>query len=199
MGFKREGRSTSGGKKNEAAKSYGNSNGKSSYSKGKSYGGGKKSYGGNSRGKGDYAFIRIGSIKSGRQMSEDVAAQLKNSEEYLNVKLYMPEVESIRLRSKAILGIKLGAREDDKDFVLGQVVLPMGSVTPTKNKTSDDVTEFLHEYATIEDFDLILDIYLPEGTKSVELTHEQLILLSFKTNAEQDFVLGQVSIPSESE
>lgn len=146
-----------------------------------------------------YAFTNIGSIKQGRGMSDKDAAQIKGCEESIKLKLYMPGVIDIKLANKAIIGIKLGQRSGDENFVLAQAFLPLGSVTPTK-KTDEHFQAFLKDFGNIPHFDLVADIYLPKGQEEVTLYSGQTLILTFKTGEKAqdiDYVLGTLSIAND--
>jgi hypothetical protein len=147
----------------------------------------------------EYSFTNIGSIKQGRNLSDKVAAQLKGCEEAIKVKVYMPNVSEVVLHKDAVIGIKLGRRAEDKEFVLGQLYLPMGSITPTM-KTSEDLVEFLSGFSKIEGFDLIAQIYLPRDISTVSIKNGSTLLITFKTGSKTenyDFVLGTLALAND--
>lgn len=147
----------------------------------------------------EYAFTNIGSVKQGRNLSDKDAAELKGCGESVKIKLYMPSVVKIVLEKDAIIGINLGKRQSDKDFVIGQAVLPLGSLSPTK-KTPDDLVDFLGEMGDIAEYDLVAQIYLPKNIETVTLEDGKMMLLTFKTGdkAESlDFVLGTLSLAND--
>lgn len=146
-----------------------------------------------------YAFTNIGSVKQGRNLSDKDAAELKGCGESVKIKLYMPKVLKLVLEKDAVIGINLGKRGTDEDYVIGQAVLPLGSLTPTK-KTGDDLTDFLGGMGEIAEFDFVAQIYLPKGIEDVTLEHGKMMLLTFKTGEkaeELDFVLGTLSLAND--
>lgn len=194
MGFKRE--KKSGGEDREERSERRSSSRRGDRDGGRS----SRRSGGSSRGNGEYAFTNIGSVKQGRNLTDKDAAELKGCGESIKLQLYMPSVDEVVLRKDAVMGIKLGRRTDDKDFVLGQAYLPMGSLTPTK-KTNDDLAEFLGEFSEIEDFDMIAQIYLPKDVKTVSLKNGATLLVTFKTGEKAedlDFVLGTLALANDS-
>jgi hypothetical protein len=195
MGFTRE-------KRNGAAREERNSGGREERSERRSSrrDEGRSSSRSSTRGNGEYAFTNIGSVKQGRNMTDKDAAELKGCGESIKLQLYMPAVNQVVLSKDAVMGIKLGRRSDDKNFVLGQAYLPMGSLTPTK-KTNDDLADFLGEFSKIEDFDLIAQIYLPKDVKTVTLNNGATLLLTFKTGDKAEdlkFVLGTLALANDS-
>lgn len=154
-----------------------------------------------SRGDQQYAFTNIGSVKQGRNLSDKDAAELKGCGESVKIKLYMPKVAKLVLEKDAVIGINLGKRNSDEDYVIGQAVLPLGSMTPTK-KTADDLVDFLGGMGDIAEFDFIAQIYLPKGIETVELEHGKMMLVTFKTGEKAedlDFVLGTLSLANDNE
>lgn len=195
MGFKREKKSS--GEDREERSERRSSSSRRDRDGGRSS---RRSGGGSSRGNGEYAFTNIGSVKQGRNLTDKDAAELKGCGESIKLQLYMPSVDEVVLRKDAVMGIKLGRRTDDKDFVLGQAYLPMGSLTPTK-KTNDDLAEFLGEFSEIEDFDMVAQIYLPKDVKTVSLKNGATLLVTFKTGEKAedlDFVLGTLALANDS-
>ena len=154
-----------------------------------------------SRGDKQYAFTNIGSVKQGRNLSDKDAAELKGCGESVKIKLYMPNVAKLVLEKDAIIGINLGKRNSDEDYVIGHATLPLGSVTPTK-KTADDLVDFLGGMGDVTEYDFIAQIYLPKGINDVELEHGKMMLITFKTGEKAedlDFVLGTLSLANDSE
>lgn len=156
-----------------------------------------------SSGRGDqqYAFTNIGSVKQGRNLSDKDAKELKGCGESVKIKLYMPKVSKLVLEKDAVIGINLGKRQSDEDYVIGQAVLPLGSVTPTK-KTADDLVDFLGGMGDVAEFDLVAQIYLPKNIDTVTLEHGKMMLVTFKTGEKAedlDFVLGTLSLANDSE
>ena len=195
MGFKREKKSS--GEDREERSERRSSSSRRDRDGGRSS---RRSGGGSSRGNGEYAFTNIGSVKQGRNLTDKDAAELKGCGESIKLQLYMPSVDEVVLRKDAVMGIKLGRRTDDKDFVLGQAYLPMGSLTPTM-KTNDDLAEFLGEFSEIEDFDMVAQIYLPKDVKTVSLKNGATLLVTFKTGEKAedlDFVLGTLALANDS-
>jgi len=146
-----------------------------------------------------YAFTNIGSVKQGRNLSDKDAAELKGCGESVKIKLYMPNVEKLVLAKDAVLGINLGKRQSDESYVIGQAVLPLGSLTPTK-KTADDLVDFLGGMGDVAEYDFVAQIYLPKGIDTVTLEHGKMMLLTFKTGEkaeELDFVLGTLSLAND--
>jgi hypothetical protein len=201
MGFKREKRNSGAAERDSGRERSSGRSGRSdrgdrggrserSSSGGKSYskGGGKA-----------YPFTNIGSVKQGRNMSDKDAAQLKGCDESVKIKLYMPNVAKLVLEKDAVIGINLGKKGNDPDFILGHVVLPLGSVSPTK-KTSEDIEDFLGGFAELNEFDLVAQIYLPKDVETVSLEHDKILLLTFKTGEKAeslDFVLGTLAIAND--
>lgn len=156
---------------------------------------------GSSRGDQQYAFTNIGSVKQGRNLSDKDAAELKGCGDSVKIKLYMPKVSKLVLEKDAIIGINLGRRGTDEDYVVGQAVLPLGSVTPTK-KTPDDLADFLGDMADIPEYDFVAQIYLPKDIETVTLEHGKMMLLTFKTGEaaeDLDFVLGTLSLANDND
>lgn len=154
-----------------------------------------------SRGDQQYAFTNIGSVKQGRNLSDKDAAELKGCGESVKIKLYMPKVAKLVLEKDAVIGINLGKRNSDEDYVIGQAVLPLGSMTPTK-KTADDLVDFLGGMGDVAEFDFVAQIYLPKGIETVELEHGKMMLVTFKTGEKAedlDFVLGTLSLANDNE
>lgn len=154
-----------------------------------------------SRGDQQYAFTNIGSVKQGRNLSDKDAAELKGCGESVKVKLYMPKVAKLVLEKDAVIGINLGKRQSDEDYVIGQAVLPLGSVTPTK-KTADDLVDFLGGMGDVAEYDFVAQIYLPKGIETVTLEHGKMMLITFKTGEKAedlDFVLGTLSLANDNE
>lgn len=154
-----------------------------------------------SRNNQQYAFTNIGSVKQGRNLSDKDAAELKGCGESIKIKLYMPNVAKLVLEKDAIIGINLGKRNSDEDYVIGHATLPLGSVTPTK-KTADDLVDFLGGMGDVAEYDFVAQIYLPKGINDVELEHGKMMLVTFKTGEKAedlDFVLGTLSLANDSE
>lgn len=194
MGFKRE-------KKNSAREERGEerSERKSSSSRRDRGDRRERSSSGSSRGDKQYAFTNIGSVKQGRNLSDKDAAELKGCGESVKIKLYMPKVAKLVLEKDAVIGINLGKRLSDEDYVIGQAVLPLGSVTPTK-KTADDLVDFLGGMGDVAEFDFVAQIYLPKDIETVTLEHGKMMLLTFKTGEKAedlDFVLGTLSLAND--
>lgn len=194
MGFKRE-------KKNSAREERGEerSERKSSSSRRDRGDRRERSSSGSSRGDKQYAFTNIGSVKQGRNLSDKDAAELKGCGESVKIKLYMPKVAKLVLEKDAVIGINLGKRQSDEDYVIGQAVLPLGSVTPTK-KTADDLVDFLGGMGDVAEFDFVAQIYLPKDIETVTLEHGKMMLLTFKTGEKAedlDFVLGTLSLAND--
>lgn len=190
-GFKREKRN-SAAREDRPERSSGREERRSSKSSGRGGGGFTEK---------KYAFTNIGNVKQGRSMTDKDAAQLKGCQESIKLTLYMPGVVKLTLENKAILGIKLGQRSEDKSFVLGQAFIPVGSLTPTK-KTDEDFQDYLKDFGQVTDFDMIADIYLPKGQEELTLHTGQTLLLTFKTGEkaeEIDYVLGTLSIANDQE
>lgn len=191
MGFKRE-------KRNGAARGEERSERSERRSSGKEDRGSRRSRG-SSRGGDKFAFTHIGSVKQGRRLNDKDAAELKGCEESLKIKLYMPNVIELTLEKDALIGIVLGKRQNDENYVLGQAYLPLGSVTPTK-KTPDDLVDFLADLGEETEFDMVASIYLPKGVETVTLEHGKTMLLRFKTGEKAedlDFVLGTLSLAND--
>lgn len=194
MGFKRE-------KKNSAREERGEerSERKSSSSRRDRGDRRERSSSGSSRGDKQYAFTNIGSVKQGRNLSDKDAAELKGCGESVKIKLYMPKVAKLVLEKDAVIGINLGKRQSDEDYVIGQAVLPLGSVTPTK-KTADDLVDFLGGMGDVAEFDFLAQIYLPKDIETVTLEHGKMMLLTFKTGEKAEdlnFVLGTLSLAND--
>lgn len=194
MGFKRE-------KKNSAREERGEerSERKSSSSRRDRGDRRERSSSGSSRGDKQYAFTNIGSVKQGRNLSDKDAAELKGCGESVKIKLYMPKVAKLVLEKDAVIGINLGKRQSDEDYVIGQAVLPLGSVTPTK-KTADDLVDFLGGMGDVAEFDFVAQIYLPKDIETVTLEHGKMMLLTFKTGEKAEdlnFVLGTLSLAND--
>lgn len=194
MGFKRE-------KKNSAREERGEerSERKSSSSRRDRGDRRERSSSGSSRGDKQYAFTNIGSVKQGRNLSDKDAAELKGCGESVKIKLYMPKVAKLVLEKDAVIGINLGKRQSDEDYVIGQAVLPLGSVTPTK-KTADDLVDFLVGMGDVAEFDFLAQIYLPKDIETVTLEHGKMMLLTFKTGEKAEdlnFVLGTLSLAND--
>ena len=194
MGFKREKRNSGREERNEERSERRSSNRDR---------GDRSSRRSSSSGRGDqqYAFTNIGSVKQGRNLSDKDAAELKGCGESVKIKLYMPKVAKLVLEKDAVIGINLGKRNSDEDYVIGQAVLPLGSMTPTK-KTADDLVDFLGGMGDVAEFDFIAQIYLPKGIETVELEHGKMMLVTFKTGEKAedlDFVLGTLSLANDNE
>jgi hypothetical protein len=194
MGFKRE-------KKNSAREERGEERSERKTSSSRRDRGDRRerSSSGSSRGDKQYAFTNIGSVKQGRNLSDKDAAELKGCGESVKIKLYMPKVAKLVLEKDAVIGINLGKRQSDEDYVIGQAVLPLGSVTPTK-KTADDLVDFLGGMGDVAEFDFVAQIYLPKDIETVTLEHGKMMLLTFKTGEkaeELDFVLGTLSLAND--
>lgn len=196
MGFKREKKNSAREERNEERSERSSSRGgrdRDSRSSRRSSG--------SSRGDQQYAFTNIGSVKQGRNLSDKDAAELKGCGESVKIKLYMPKVAKLVLEKDAVIGINLGKRQSDEDYVIGQAVLPLGSVTPTK-KTADDLVDFLGGMGDVAEFDFVAQIYLPKGIETVTLEHGKMMLVTFKTGEKAedlDFVLGTLSLANDSE
>ena len=196
MGFKREKRNSGREERNEERSSERSSRGGRDRDS-------RSSRRSNSSSRGDqqYAFTNIGSVKQGRNLSDKDAAELKGCGESVKIKLYMPKVAKLVLEKDAVIGINLGKRQSDEDYVIGQAVLPLGSVTPTK-KTADDLVDFLGGMGDVAEFDFVAQIYLPKGIETVTLEHGKMMLVTFKTGEKAedlDFVLGTLSLANDSE
>jgi len=196
MGFKREKRNSGREERNEERSERSSSRGSRDRDS-------RSSRRSNSSSRGDqqYAFTNIGSVKQGRNLSDKDAAELKGCGESVKIKLYMPKVAKLVLEKDAVIGINLGKRQSDEDYVIGQAVLPLGSMTPTK-KTADDLVDFLGGMGDVAEFDFIAQIYLPKGIETVELEHGKMMLVTFKTGEKAedlDFVLGTLSLANDNE
>lgn len=196
MGFKREKRNSGREERNEERSERSSSRGSRDRDS-------RSSRRSNSSSRGDqqYAFTNIGSVKQGRNLSDKDAAELKGCGESVKIKLYMPKVAKLVLEKDAVIGINLGKRNSDEDYVIGQAVLPLGSMTPTK-KTADDLVDFLGGMGDVAEFDFIAQIYLPKGIETVELEHGKMMLVTFKTGEKAedlDFVLGTLSLANDNE
>lgn len=194
MGFKREKRNSGREERNEERSERRSSNRDR---------GDRSSRRSSSSGRGDqqYAFTNIGSVKQGRNLSDKDAAELKGCGESVKIKLYMPKVAKLVLEKDAVIGINLGKRQSDEDYVIGQAVLPLGSMTPTK-KTADDLVDFLGGMGDVAEFDFIAQIYLPKNIETVTLEHGKMMLVTFKTGEKAedlDFVLGTLSLANDNE
>lgn len=196
MGFKREKRNSGREERNEERSERSSSRGSRDRDS-------RSSRRSNSSSRGDqqYAFTNIGSVKQGRNLSDKDAAELKGCGESVKIKLYMPKVAKLVLEKDAVIGINLGKRNSDEDYVIGQAVLPLGSMTPTK-KTADDLVDFLGGMGDVAEFDFVAQIYLPKGIETVELEHGKMMLVTFKTGEKAedlDFVLGTLSLANDNE
>ena len=196
MGFKREKRNSGREERNEERSERSSSRGSRDRDS-------RSSRRSNSSSRGDqqYAFTNIGSVKQGRNLSDKDAAELKGCGESVKIKLYMPKVAKLVLEKDAVIGNNLGKRNSDEDYVIGQAVLPLGSMTPTK-KTADDLVDFLGGMGDVAEFDFIAQIYLPKGIETVELEHGKMMLVTFKTGEKAedlDFVLGTLSLANDNE
>lgn len=198
MGFKREGKRNSGAREERSERSE-----KTDRSSRRDRGDRSERRGNSSSrssgGKTEYAFTNIGSVKQGRNLSDKDAAELKGCGESVKIKLYMPNVEQLVLQKDAIIGINLGKRASDADYVIGLASLPIGSVTPTK-KTADDLVDFLGDMGDVAEYDLVAQIYLPKGIDTVALEHGKMMLVTFKTGEKAedlDFVLGTLSLAND--
>ncbi len=194
MGFKREKKSNGREERNEERSERSSSRGSRDRDS-------RSSRRSNSSGGGDkqYAFTNIGSVKQGRNLSDKDAAELKGCGESVKIKLYMPKVAKLVLEKDAVIGINLGKRQSDEDYVIGQAVLPLGSVTPTK-KTADDLVDFLGGMGDVAEFDFVAQIYLPKNIETVTLEHGKMMLVTFKTGEKAedlDFVLGTLSLAND--
>lgn len=195
MGFKREKKNSGREERSEER-----SSSRSSSRKERDDRGSRRSSG-SSRGDQQYAFTNIGSVKQGRNLSDKDAAELKGCGESVKIKLYMPKVAKLVLEKDAVIGINLGKRQSDEDYVIGQAVLPLGSITPTK-KTADDLVDFLGGMGDVSEYDLVCQIYLPKNIETVTLEHGKMMLVTFKTGEKAedlDFVLGTLSLANDSE
>ncbi len=196
MGFKREKRNSGREERNEERSERSSSRGSRDRDSRSS-----RRSSSSSRGDQQYAFTNIGSVKQGRNLSDKDAAELKGCGESVKIKLYMPKVAKLVLEKDAVIGINLGKRNSDEDYVIGQAVLPLGSVTPTK-KTADDLVDFLGGMGDVAEFDFIAQIYLPKGIETVTLEHGKMMLVTFKTGEKAedlDFVLGTLSLANDNE
>ena len=196
MGFKREKRNSGREERNEERSERSSSRGSRDRDSRSS-----RRSSNSSRGDQQYAFTNIGSVKQGRNLSDKDAAELKGCGESVKIKLYMPKVAKLVLEKDAVIGINLGKRQSDEDYVIGQAVLPLGSVTPTK-KTADDLVDFLGGMGDVAEFDFIAQIYLPKGIETVTLEHGKMMLVTFKTGEKAedlDFVLGTLSLANDNE
>lgn len=195
MGFKREKRNSGREERSEQRSERSSSGGRDRDSRS------SRRSNSSSRGDQQYAFTNIGSVKQGRNLSDKDAAELKGCGESVKIKLYMPKVAKLVLEKDAVIGINLGKRNSDEDYVIGQAVLPLGSMTPTK-KTADDLVDFLGGMGDVAEFDFIAQIYLPKGIETVELEHGKMMLVTFKTGEKAedlDFVLGTLSLANDNE
>jgi len=121
-GFKRNSRFSSGG--GQMQQSSGNSGG--SRFSGRS--GGSSRSEGYSNGEKKFPFSRIGSLTVPKSVNDELAnvikQDLKGSEIKLNCKIYLPkETESLTLRSGDTLLVSFQTNENDKDFVIGHLLL----------------------------------------------------------------------------
>ena len=195
MGFKREKRNSGREERNEERSERSSRGGRDRDSRS------SRRSNSSSRGDQQYAFTNIGSVKQGRNLSDKDAAELKGCGESVKIKLYMPKVAKLVLEKDAVIGINLGKRNSDEDYVIGQAVLPLGSMTPTK-KTADDLVDFLGGMGDVAEFDFIAQIYLPKGIETVTLEHGKMMLVTFKTGEKAedlDFVLGTLSLANDNE
>ena len=198
MGFKREKRNSGRSEERSEGRSERSERRESRRDRGNRS---ERSSRGSSRGDQQYAFTNIGSVKQGRNLSDKDAAELKGCGESVKIKLYMPKVSKLVLEKDAIIGINLGKRGTDEDYVIGHAVLPLGSVTPTK-KTADDLVDFLGGMGEIPEYDFVAQIYLPKNIETVTLEHGKMMLLTFKTGEKAedlDFVLGTLSLANDEE
>lgn len=146
-----------------------------------------------------FPFTNVGSVKQGRNLSDKDSKELKGCKESLKIKLYMPNIPKLVLGNGATIGINLGKRDSDKDYVLGQVVIPIGSLTATQ-KTAEDLVSFLKGMGTIAEFDFVVQVYLPRGIETVSFEDGKTLLLTFRTGdkaEDLDFVLGTLSIAND--
>jgi hypothetical protein len=193
MGFKREKRNSGGAREERTER------GSSSSRRDRGDRSERRSNRSSSGAKSEFAFTNIGSVKQGRNLSDKDAAELKGCGESVKIKLYMPKVAKLVLEKDAIIGINLGKRNSDEDYVIGHATLPLGSLTPTK-KTADDLVDFLGGMGDVAEYDFVAQIYLPKGIDTVALEHGKMMLVTFKTGEKAEdleFVLGTLSLAND--